>query len=191
MIVFLKPSQNKHSINYSSFRHKTKAHFISNHCFTKPFTTPFLPPSLHAQEISQFCNNCGSWCYPSTWQFGPLYIGPKQLALKIHPEHWDNSAINWVPTFSLAAINSNDTSGNPEALSIVIPVAPHLYIHIQLDLLLHLHSHHDPNHFFHSWLFPYCLSKLYLFHLTETQLSITSSQTSAIKFFTINFLSSY
>ena len=38
MILILQHSQDKHSINCSIFRHKTKSHFINGHYFTKFFS---------------------------------------------------------------------------------------------------------------------------------------------------------
>ena len=120
MVLFWQPSQDRHSINCSFLGHKAKSHFINSHYSTKPFLTPFPPPSYHAQEASQLNSSRSSWYHPSHWRLDSLCREPIQVAFKIHQGLWHISVITWIPTPPLATINSSDTSGGPGAFPVFI-----------------------------------------------------------------------
>ena len=65
-------------------KHKPKLHFINSQYSTKPFPTPYPPPSFYVQEASHHCNNCDSLCHYVHRKFGPLYAQPSQLAFSIY-----------------------------------------------------------------------------------------------------------
>ena len=67
----------------------------------------------------------------------------------------------------------------------LMPVAPPLYLHRLLNLLLHLLPHYDSNYFLHSWSFPCNLSRLYSFpSLPLIHLPPSTSSLSVINPFT-------
>ena len=92
---------------------------------------------IHAQGASLLCSYCGSRCHPSIWILGPLFLGPIQLALSIHPSRTllYNSTNTSISTSTPAAIKSNDKLCNV------------------LDVLFNLLPNYDPNQFRLSWSF--------------------------------------
>ena len=110
------PSQDKHSINCSSLKHRAKLHFIDRHYVMKPlFQHPFH--HLHSM-LKKFHSSIAAGV--------PHVTFPLKIGTTIHKAHsigitspfmalWHISVITWIPTPPLAAINSNDTSEGPRA----------------------------------------------------------------------------